>query len=144
METIIVGVDGSECARSALEHAIREAMFRNARLRVICAWEIPAAIYGGEGLGGDLDQITLDSFRKHAEDTLREALAEVKRMQPSVPCDGEVIEGQAARVLLDQAKGSDLIVVGNRGRGELKSLLLGSVSQAVVHHAPCPVLVVRG
>jgi nucleotide-binding universal stress UspA family protein len=47
-------------------------------------------------------------------------------------------------VLLDEAKSADLIVVGNRGRGELKSLLLGSVSQELVHHAPCPVLVVRG
>jgi nucleotide-binding universal stress UspA family protein len=128
----------------ALEYAVREAMLRNARLRVVCAWEIPAGIYGGEALGGELDQITLDSFLKRAEETVREAVAEAKRMQPSLQCDGEVIEGHAAHVLLHETKGADLIVVGNRGRGELKSLLLGSVSQEIVHHAACPVLVVRG
>ena len=58
-------------------------------------------------------------------------------------CDGEIVEGPAAVVLLHAATGADLIVVGNRGRGEIKSLLLGSVSHQVVHHAPCPVLVVR-
>jgi nucleotide-binding universal stress UspA family protein len=52
-------------------------------------------------------------------------------------------EGQAAEVLLDEARDAVLIVVGNRGRGGFASLLLGSVSQQVVHHAPCPVLVVR-
>jgi nucleotide-binding universal stress UspA family protein len=143
METIVVGVDGSECAHVALEHAMREAALRSARLRVICAWEIPAAVYGGEGLAGDLDQVTLDSFRKHAEEAVRDAVAEVKRMQPSVQCDGEIVEGPAAEALLHEATGADLIVVGNRGRGEIKSLLLGSVSHQVVHHAPCPVLVVR-
>jgi nucleotide-binding universal stress UspA family protein len=144
METIVVGIDGSECAHSALEHAVREAMLRSARLRVVCAWAIPAGIYGGEALAGELDQVTLDSFQKHAQETVREAVAEVERLQPSVQCDGEVVEGDAAHVLLHEAKSADLIVVGNRGRGELKSLLLGSVSQELVHHAPCPVLVVRG
>jgi nucleotide-binding universal stress UspA family protein len=144
METIVVGIDGSECAHSALEHAVREAMLRGARLRVVCAWEIPAGIYGGEALAGELDQITLDSFRKHAEETVRDAVAEVKRTQASVQCDGEIVQGPAAEVLLREAKGADLIVVGNRGRGELKSLLLGSVSHQIVQHAPCPVLVARG
>jgi nucleotide-binding universal stress UspA family protein len=143
METIVVGVDGSECARVALEHAVREAVLRSARLRVVCAWEISAGIYGAEGLAGELDQLTLDSFRNRAEATVREAVAEVKRIQPSLHCDGEIVEGPAAQVLLHEAKGADLIVVGNRGRGELKSLLLGSVSHEVVHHAPCPVLIVR-
>jgi nucleotide-binding universal stress UspA family protein len=143
METIVVGVDGSECARLALEYAAREAMLRSARLLVVCAWEIPAGVYGGEGLAGELDQLTFDSFPKHAEEAVREAVAEVKRIQPSVQCDGEIVEGQPAQVLLHEAKGADLIVVGNRGRGGFKSLLLGSVSQQVVHHAPCPVLIVR-
>jgi nucleotide-binding universal stress UspA family protein len=138
MKTIVVGVDGSECARLALQHAVREAVLRNARLRVVCAWRIPAGIYGGEGLAGELDQLTLDSFPKHAEETVREAFAEVERTQPSVQCDGESVEGQPAQVLVHEAKGADLIVVGNRGRGEFKSLLLGSASQQVVDHAPAP------
>jgi nucleotide-binding universal stress UspA family protein len=59
-----------------------------------------------------------------------------------VECDGEIVEGPAAEALLRDAAGADLIVVGNRGQGELKSLLLGSVSQQVLHYASCPVLVV--
>ena len=144
METIIVGVDGSECARAALERAVHEAALRGARLRVVCAWEIPAGVYAGEGFGGELDPLTLDSLRKHAEEIVREAVAKAKGVQPSLECNGEIVEGQPAQVLLHEATDADLIVVGNRGRGGFKSLLLGSVSQQVVHHAPCPVLVVRG
>jgi len=142
METIVVGVDGSECARDALVRAAKEAALRGARLQVVCAWEIPPAVYAG-GLAPAIDQATLDGFRENAEAVVREAVAEVERVQPSVPCEGEALEGQPAEVLLDQARDASLIVVGTRGRGGFASLLLGSVSQQVVHHAPCPVLVVR-
>lgn len=142
METIVVGVDGSDCARAALEFAAGEAALRGARLRVVSAWDIPPASYGG-GFSPGIDQATLDAFRETAETVVREALAEVKRLQPSVEAEGQTLEGQAAEVLLEQARDASLIVVGNRGRGGFTSLLLGSVSQQVVHHAPCPVLVVR-
>jgi len=142
METIVVGVDGSECARDALVRAAKEAALRGARLQVVCAWEIPPAVYAG-GLAPAIDQATLDGFRENAEAVVREAVAEVERVQPSVPCEGEALEGQPAEVLLDQARDASLIVVGTRGRGGFASLLLGSVSQQVVHHAPCPVLVVH-
>jgi nucleotide-binding universal stress UspA family protein len=142
METIVVGVDGSGCARDALTRAATEATLRGARLRVVCAWEVPPAVYAG-GFAPGVDQATLDGFRENAEAVVREALAEVERLQPSVPCEGEVQQGQPAEVLLNAARDASLIVVGNRGRGGFASLLLGSVSQQVVHHAPCPVLVVR-
>jgi nucleotide-binding universal stress UspA family protein len=58
-------------------------------------------------------------------------------------CEGIAVEGQAADVLLQEAQDADLLVVGNRGRGGFASLLLGSVSQQVVHHASCPVIIVR-
>ena len=141
-ETIVVGVDGSECAQDALRLAAGEAALRRARLRVVSAWEIPPAVFGG-GFAPGIDQSTLDSFRKNAETVVREALAEVKRLQPSVDVDGVALEGQPAEILLDQARDASLIVVGNRGHGGFASLLLGSVSQQIVHHAPCPVLVVR-
>ncbi|MGE5274298.1 MAG: universal stress protein [Verrucomicrobiota bacterium] len=142
METIVVGVDGSECARDALTSAAGEAALRGSRLRIVCAWDVPPYVYAG-GFAPSLDRATLDGFRENAEAVVRQAVAEVQRVQPSVACEGEALEGQPAEVLLHEAEGASLIVVGNRGRGGFASLLLGSVSQQVVHHAPCPVLVVR-
>jgi len=141
METVIVGVDGSEGAQKALVQAANEATLRGSRLRVICAWNISPAAFDGGFVGAD--QTTLDSFRQNAETIVGEALAQVKRAQPAQPCEGKAIEGQAAQVLLEEARDASLIVVGSRGHGGFASLLLGSVSQQVVHHAPCPVLVVR-
>jgi nucleotide-binding universal stress UspA family protein len=142
METIVVGVDGSECARAALEFAAREAGLREARLRIVCAWEIPPAAYGG-GFAPMFDQPTLDSFRDGAGTLVREAVAAAKELQPGIECEGKAVQGQPAEVLLQEARDADLIVVGNRGHGGFASLLLGSVSHQVVQHAPCPVTVVR-
>ncbi|MGZ4310453.1 MAG: universal stress protein [Gaiellaceae bacterium] len=142
METIVVGVDGSECARVALEFAAGEAALRGARLRIVSAWEVPPGVYAG-GFAPGLDESTLEGFRENAETVVREAVAEAERLQPSVQSEGRTLEGHPAQVLLQEARDAALIVVGNRGRGGFASLLLGSVSQQVVHHAPCPVLVVR-
>jgi nucleotide-binding universal stress UspA family protein len=57
--------------------------------------------------------------------------------------DGRLVEGNAAESIIEAAEGADLIVVGSRGRGGLRSLLLGSVSSAVIHHTRCPTVVVR-
>jgi nucleotide-binding universal stress UspA family protein len=142
METIVVGVDGSAGARAALEFAAREAALRQARLRIICAWEIPPAVYAG-GFAPTLDQPTLDAFRAGAETIVREAVASAKGLQPTIECEGRAVQGQPAEVLLQEARDADLIVVGNRGHGGFASLLLGSVSHQVVQHATCPVTVVR-
>jgi nucleotide-binding universal stress UspA family protein len=139
VETIVVGVDGSPAAEKALEFAVEEAAVRGARLRVVCAWHLPPELFaGGWAPAGDM----LDSFRRGAEENVRAALEVAKRLQPSLECEGLAIEGQPAEVLLQQASGAGLVVVGNRGRGGFSSLLLGSVSHQVVHHAPCPVVVI--
>lgn len=142
MDTIVVGVDGSACARAALESAAHEAALRNARLRIVSAWDIAPAIYS-VGYAPTLDQETLGAFRENAETIVRDALAEAKRLEPALEAEGHAREGLAAEVLLKEARDAALVVVGNRGRGGFASLLLGSVSQQVVHHSPCPVLVVR-
>lgn len=142
METIVVGVDGSAGARAALEFAAREAALRKARLRIVCAWEISAAVYAG-GFAPALDQATVDGFRADAEAVVQEAVAAAKELQPGIECEGKVVQGQAAEALLEEAPDADLIVVGNRGHGGFASLLLGSVSHQVVQHAPCPVTVVH-
>jgi nucleotide-binding universal stress UspA family protein len=143
METIVVGVDGSVGARTALEFAAREAALRKARLRIVCAWEIPPAVYVG-GFAPGLDQGTIDGFRDGAEAVAREAVAAARLLQPAIECEGEAVQGQPAEALLEEARDADLIVLGNRGHGGFASLLLGSVSHQVVQHALCPVTIVRG
>jgi nucleotide-binding universal stress UspA family protein len=142
METIVVGVDGSEGAAAALEFAAAEAALRQARIRVVCVWEVSAIAYGG-GFALALDQQTIDAFRDRAQRVADEAVATVKERWPALDCEGLAVEGQPAAVLLEHAADATLIVVGNRGLGGFRSLLLGSVSQQVVNHAPCPVVVVR-
>jgi nucleotide-binding universal stress UspA family protein len=142
METIVVGVDGSACARAALEFAVRETALRKAHLRIICAWEIPPAIYAG-GFAPALDKSTIDGFRTGADKVVQEAVAKAKELDSAIECEGNVAQGQPAEVLLQEARDADLIVVGNRGHGGFGSLLLGSVSHQVVQHALCPVTVVR-
>ena len=142
METIVVGVDGSDGGARALTYAAREAGLRKARLLIVSAWEVPSTVYAG-GLAPALDQETIDGFSEGAKQVVQKAIAQAKELEPSVDTEGRVAEGQAAEVLLQEAKEADLIVVGNRGLGGFSSLLLGSVSHQVVQHAPCPVTVVR-
>jgi len=142
MEKIVVGVDGSECARAALEFAAREAALREARLLVVCAWDVPPAAYDG-GFAPPIDQSLLEDFRAGAETVVRQAIAAATELRPTLECEGKAVQGQAAEVLLEEARDADLIVVGNRGHGGFASLLLGSVSHQVVQHARCPVTVVR-
>jgi nucleotide-binding universal stress UspA family protein len=142
METIVVGVDGSDGGAAAVAFAAAEAALRKARLRLVSAWDIPVAAYGG-GFAPALDAETLDAFRLRAQQVADEAQATVKKLQPSLESEAVAVEGQPAQVLLDQTADATLLVVGNRGLGGFKSLLLGSVSQQVVHHATCPVVVVH-
>ncbi|HVU77855.1 MAG TPA: universal stress protein [Gaiellaceae bacterium] len=140
---IVVGVDGSEGGASALEFAAEEAALRKTPLRIVAAWEIPVAAYGAGSLAPPLDPATFDAFREAAEKVADEAAATVQRLQPSLEVETHVAAGQPAVALIEQGAAADLIVVGRRGLGGFKSLLLGSVSQQVVHHAGCPVVVVQ-
>jgi nucleotide-binding universal stress UspA family protein len=141
-DMIVVGVDGSEGAGAALEFAAAEAVLRKTPLRIVCAWMVPPMAYGGD-LGPPLDAATWDALRERAEKVADDALAEAKKLQPSLEGEAVVIQGSASDVLLAQAADAELVVVGRRGLGGFKSLLLGSVSQQVVHYAPCPVVVVQ-
>lgn len=144
MKTIVVGVDGSACAHAALEFAGEEAALRGAHLRIVCAWEIPPIVDPSGVYAGVYPQDTLQGFQDKARTIMDEALALMARLQPSIRCEERIIEGQPADVILTEAHDAALIVVGSRGRGGFARLLLGSTSQQVVHHAQCPVVVVRG
>jgi nucleotide-binding universal stress UspA family protein len=142
MKMIVVGVDGSDGGATALEFAAAEAALRETRLRVVSAWEIPAAVYGS-GFAPPLEPETFDAFRVSAQQVADDALATVNKLHPSLQVETVAVKGQPADVLLEQGADAELIVVGKRGLGGFKSLLLGSVSQQVVQHATCPVVVVR-
>jgi nucleotide-binding universal stress UspA family protein len=133
--TIVVGVDGSAGSRRALEWALQEGRIRSAGVRVLIAWTY-------------LDQPTGDFDARYGESDVRalldQVLDEVGSDRTDVELERVVVCDLPARALLDAARGADLLVVGSRGVGGFKGLLLGSVSQQVVQHAPCPVVVVPG
>lgn len=142
MQTIVVGADGSEGGSAALEFAAAEAALREVPLRILSAWEVPAAVYT-PGTAPSLDPAMLDTFRLRAEQVADDARATVKKLQPALDVQALAVHGQPSEVLLEQGADAEMIVVGRRGLGGLKSLLLGSVSQQVVHRATCPVVVVQ-
>ena len=133
---IAVGVDGSLESRFALEWAVSEARLRHGKVRVLTAWEYPPAMAGMEGMVWD-PVIFEPTARTLQTDTL-------KRVDTNgVDVTAHVIQGPTATVLIRASEDADLLVLGSRGHGGFKGLLLGSVSTQVVHHAACAVLVVR-
>jgi nucleotide-binding universal stress UspA family protein len=139
---IVAGVDGSPSSLSALRWAVRQAGLTGAAVEAVLAWQYPVAI-GGYGWA----PTGLDSgfdFKENAEKVLAGAISSAVNPGGGVPVRARVVEGNPARVLLDAADGADLLVLGSRGHGGFTEALLGSVSQHCVHHAHCPVVVIRG
>lgn len=124
---IVVGVDGSTGADDACTWAAAEASRRGARLTVVVAWPVGRAL------------LAEDDARRTAE----RAAANVASRHPEVVVDAVAHEGHPAEVLIRVAGGADLLVVGARGSGGFRRLLLGSVGVHCMHHAPCPIAVVR-
>ncbi len=131
-----MGVDGSPDALAALRFALAEARLRGAEVQAVSAWHYPDTFGGPVILAGDYD---LEAIAHRALD---EAITATKDQQTGLTVNLMTTQGRAASALLDAAAGADLLVVGSRGRGGFAGLLLGSVSQQCVHHAPCPVVVV--
>jgi nucleotide-binding universal stress UspA family protein len=139
---IVVGVDGSEPSRAALRWAMAEADLRGAALEAVHCYAVP--IYGDvSGLGTASSGLDEEGIRADAQRQLDEILAEVSGRTNGKPVLRRVDPGPPSTVLTEAAAGADLVVVGARGLGSLRSLLLGSVSQHVAHHAACPVVIVR-
>lgn len=130
---IAVGIDNSTPSAVALERAFAEAAARNCTVRAIYAWPRGTSAEGIYGLRLDESEA-----RKQLSDTV----APVAERYQTVKVVEEVAEGHPVGVLVGASAGADLLVVGRRGRGGFASLLLGSVSRGVLHHAHCPVMVV--
>jgi nucleotide-binding universal stress UspA family protein len=137
---IVVGVDGSATSRHALRWAAEEARSHGSQLHVVHAWEVPApAVAVGVGRRTAPPEGQHDEASRLVADVVRDELGEA----PPGDVRTSIGRGAAAGVLLDAARDADLLVVGSRGLGGFRGLLLGSVSTKMAAHAPCPVVIVR-
>jgi nucleotide-binding universal stress UspA family protein len=140
---LVVGIDGSTHGDDALRWAVAEAARRGLAVRAVIAHEPPDAWMATRGVPLVADS---DEIRQAVEASARTRVASVLRdldaAQRAVPVDVVAVTGPAGWVLVQEAEHAELLVVGHRGRGALRSRLLGSVGLSVVQRAPCPVTVV--
>ncbi len=135
MSLIVVGVDGSEASKRALSWAIEEGRLRQAKVRAVHAWQYPVSD-AWAGVPVNIYDVLEESAKAQLAAIVAEAGADAEGVEQVV------VLGAAAPGLLDASRDADLLVVGSRGLGGFKGLLIGSVSQQCVHHAPCPVVVI--
>lgn len=140
---VVVGIDGSAHSAHAVAFAADMASRAGAPLVVLCAWHLPR----GDSLGAAWSLTGKDDNRIRAEAWAREpvdgVVQKLRATHPQVMVTPRVVEGDAGVVLAQASRRSGLVVVGSRGVGGFRGLLLGSVSHHVVHDATCPVAVVR-
>lgn len=144
MSGIVVGVDGSPGSRAALRWAVAEAQLRRTTLTAVTVWQYPVVTalptFGiAPGALPPYDELRAEAGR--ALDAVLDD--EGVRDSGEHPVHTVVVEGPAASALIEASRDADLLVVGSRGHGGFKGMLLGSVSQHCVTHAECPVVVVR-
>lgn len=137
---IVVGVDGSASSKEAIKWAVQQAQLSGAGLEAVIAFDPPIAAYGGlGGLPSDLD-LEANSHNV-AEKAVSEVLDSMGLNKLEIPI--RVVENNPSVALLKASETAGLLVVGSSGHGPFARTLLGSVAQRCVHHASCPVVVVR-
>jgi len=138
---VVAGFDGSPSSEAALRVALCEAKLRQARLLVVSAWHAPTRYYGSAAAPSASRALAEDT-RKELATKLEAAVAALREEADGTAIETRLVEGAAASVLADEAADADLLVVGSRGFGGFRELLLGSVGRQCAQHAPFPVLVV--
>jgi nucleotide-binding universal stress UspA family protein len=133
---IVVGVDGSEGSAKALGWAIAEATRFPASLELVTAWLFPMAL-------GYVFAKTPDEVRQQVQQIADQSVSHVGDVAPDVVVRSVLREGEAGPTLVGLSAGADLLVVGSRGHGGLRELLLGSVGTYCARHAHCPIVIVR-
>jgi nucleotide-binding universal stress UspA family protein len=134
---IVVGVDGSEGGRRALDWAAQEAAARDGTVQAIVAWSWDGMEYGPIA-------VTLPENEKHrAAQALRQEIADLADRRGShLPVAAEVVQGRPAEVLVHAAESADLLVLGSHGHSRVRHTVLGSVSEECIRKASCPVVVI--
>jgi nucleotide-binding universal stress UspA family protein len=134
---IVVGVDGSPASEEALRWALGQARLTGQPVDAVTSWSMPVTF--GEAAGALMG---ID-WQGEATRTLESTVARAVEPPDADRVSQRVVQGHPAQVLLDAAADAALLVVGSRGLGGVRGMLLGSVSQHVVARAACPVVVVR-
>ncbi|MFI6579123.1 universal stress protein [Nocardiopsis sp. NPDC050513] len=138
---IVVGVDGSDSSRRALRFGLREALLADASVQVVNSWEVPLPA-DTAALEADAREAHEEVFDRQSEEIVAGVLAEViDDRTEDLDISAVRMQADPVEALLEAGRDADLIVVGSRGRGGVRGLLLGSVSQGVLHHSPVPVAV---
>jgi nucleotide-binding universal stress UspA family protein len=138
---IVVGIDGSNDANLALTWAANEAVLRGAELWVVHVWTLPH-LASPSPLPPMVSEEEGEGHARALLDATIEGVLLGLERRPDV-VEAILVQGHAVAALTDVAKGADLLVVGSRGRGGFHGLQLGSISQQLAHHAPCPLVIVR-
>ncbi|ACU35883.1 universal stress protein [Actinosynnema pretiosum subsp. pretiosum] len=133
---IVVGVDGSPASADALRWAVEEAGQRGCSVDAVIVWQIDPGMVLGPVSGAEALAIDPETTREGYMRLLESMVAQFD-------VNKVFMEGEPGRVLVEVSKDADLLVVGSRGRGLLREALTGSVSSYCVHHAECPVVVLR-
>jgi nucleotide-binding universal stress UspA family protein len=134
---VLVGVDDSEHAAAVLDLAFAEAASRGTTVEALHAWHRPVVV-------PDWPDVTLQMLhteKERAQEVAAAALEAARVRHPGVTAELRVIEGSPSAHLVDSSQHAQLVVVGARGRGGFSGLVLGSTSQALLHHAACPVMI---
>jgi nucleotide-binding universal stress UspA family protein len=138
---IVVGVDGSDCSEIALRWAADEAEYRGATLVVVTTWTAlpPPVVHPYAGFH---DRNPGDP-REAAMSALGQIVGRVLQDRPNLSVERLAIPGDTAKILIEQSRDADMVVVGARGTGGVSDWLLGSVSHKVAQHSHCSVAVIR-
>lgn len=142
---VLLAVDGSAAGEAAIDFAFAEAALRGAPLVATHVWNTWSE-HAYEGPGDPLTAVVADAERlsKAERQLLDDVIAPWQKTYPRVPVERRLLRSRIRPALIDATGDAQLVVTGARGRGGFTGLLLGSVSQALLHHAHCPVTVVRG
>jgi nucleotide-binding universal stress UspA family protein len=135
---IVVGIDGSEPAAEALRWAVAQAKLTGATVEAVYAWDPGALVTLGVP-----PLVDWDLLREVAESRPGEIVLETIGSEPGVRIVPKTVMGNAAEALVGRSAKADLLVVGSRGLGGLKGMLLGSVGHHCAAHSHCPVVIVH-